>query len=158
VIHGAQHTIIVIGVLQEILGRDAVTGGAGVTRELKVFFQHLIGVAANAQLLPTAFKTLNLVLAATHPVRLARAAATCASVVVVLFHKSVISSSTVIEIGSSSRMSASVRNLQISRSSCCRSSRRWTQSMCGGAVIGLASLSDGRLFPRTRPMVSPDCR
>jgi hypothetical protein len=49
------------------------------------------------------------VLATTHPVGLARAAPASASVVVVLFHKSVISPSIVIEIGSLSRMSASVR-------------------------------------------------
>jgi hypothetical protein len=34
VIHGAQHTVIMVRVLQEILGRDPVTGRAGIARKL----------------------------------------------------------------------------------------------------------------------------
>jgi len=88
VIHGAQHTIVMVGMLQEILGGDAVTGRARVARELKILFEDLVGIAADPQLLPPAVVPLTLVLAATtHPVGLARTAPAGASVVVViLFH------------------------------------------------------------------------
>jgi hypothetical protein len=97
VIHGAQHAIIVVGMLQKVLRGNPVAGGARIARELQILLQNLIGVAADPQLLSAAFVAWRLVLAATHPVGLARAAATSASIIVVLFHMSVISSSIVIE-------------------------------------------------------------
>jgi hypothetical protein len=39
-------SIIVVGVLQEVLRRDAIASGAGIARELEILLEHLIGVAA----------------------------------------------------------------------------------------------------------------
>jgi hypothetical protein len=88
VIHRAQHAIIMVGMLQEILGGDPVAGRSRIACELQILFQDLVGIAANPQLLPPALVSLTLVVAATaHPVGLARTAPAGASVVVViLFH------------------------------------------------------------------------
>jgi hypothetical protein len=86
VIHRAQYSIIVVRVLQEVFGGDTIPGGAGIARELEVFFQNLIGIAANPRLVPTALVTLPFVLAATHAVRLARTTPTRASILVILLH------------------------------------------------------------------------
>ena len=40
-------SIIVVGMLQEILRRDSVTGCAGIACELEILLEHLIGVAAH---------------------------------------------------------------------------------------------------------------
>jgi hypothetical protein len=86
VIHGAQHTIVMVGMLQEILGSDPVASRTRVARELKILFQDLVGIAADPQLLPAAFVPLTFVLAATHSVRFARTTSASASVIVILFH------------------------------------------------------------------------
>jgi hypothetical protein len=88
IIHRAQHAIIMVGMLQEILGGDAVAGRSRIACELQIFFQDLVGIAANPQLLPPTLVSLTLVVAAaTHPVGLARTAPAGASVIVViLFH------------------------------------------------------------------------
>ena len=88
VIHRAQHAIIMVGMLQEVLGGDPVAGRSRIARELQIFFQDLVGIAADPQLLPPALVSLTLVVAAaTHSVGLARTASAGASVViVVLFH------------------------------------------------------------------------
>jgi hypothetical protein len=87
IIHRAQHAIIMVGMLQEILSGDPVAGRSRIARELQIFLQDLVGIAANPQLLPPALVSLTLVVAAaTHPVGLARTTSACASVIVVLFH------------------------------------------------------------------------
>ena len=86
VIHRAQHAIIMVGMLQEILGGDPVAGRSRIARELQILFQDLVGIAADPQLLPTAVVSLTLVLSAAHPVGLARTAPAGASVIVILFH------------------------------------------------------------------------
>ena len=87
VIHRAQHAIVMVSMLQEILGGDPVASRSRVARELQILFQDLIGIAADPQLLPTAVVSLTLVLSAAHPVGLARTASASASVIiVVLFH------------------------------------------------------------------------
>src|SRR4030095_6646073 len=113
-----------------------------IARELQIFLQHLVSVAANPQLLPTAVVSLSLVVAATaHPMGLARAAATSASVIVILFHVSVISSSTVIEMAGQAACRRPCASCNILKRRV-PLLWRWTQSMCGGAVLGLASLCD----------------
>jgi hypothetical protein len=100
VIHRRQDSVIVIGVLQEIFRRHPIAGGAGIAGELEIFFQNLIGVAANACLVAATFVALPLVVTAaatTHAVRFARTTPTRASIIIVLLHLNVTSSSTVIE-------------------------------------------------------------
>jgi hypothetical protein len=100
VIHRRQDAVIVIGVLQEILRRHPIAGGAGIAGELEIFLQNLIGVATNARLVAATFVALSLVVAAaatTHAVRFARTTPTRASIIIVLLHLNVTSSSTVIE-------------------------------------------------------------
>jgi hypothetical protein len=88
VVHRAQHAIVMVGMLQEVLGSDAVAGRARVARELKILFEDLVGIAADPQLLPPAVVPLTLVwTTTTHSVGLARTAPAGASVVIViLFH------------------------------------------------------------------------
>ena len=97
-------------------------------------------------------------MAAAHPVGLARTTSASASVIVILFH---VERHFVVDCdrdGRSSRMFGVLARFAISRSGSLPLLWRWTQSMCGGAVLGLASLCDWPAFPRARPMVSPDCR
>jgi len=157
VIHRAQHAIIMVGMLQEILGGNPIAGRSRIACELQIFFQDLVGIAANPQLLPPALVSLTLVVAAaTHSVWLARTASASASIIViVLFHVERHFAVDCDRDGRSSRMSASLRVLQYPGATRCRSPRRWTQSMCGGAVLGLASLCDGRLSPGLGPWSAP---
>src|SRR5690606_12638304 len=46
-LHGAQQAEIVLGVLQVVLGEDAVAGRAGVARQLLVLFEDVLRVAAH---------------------------------------------------------------------------------------------------------------
>jgi hypothetical protein len=156
VIHGTQHAIIMVRVLQEVFGGDAVAGGTGIACQLQVLLKHLVGIAANAQLLPAAIVALALVMAATtHPVGLARAAAASASVIVILFHVNVTSSSTVIEIGSSSRMSASSRAFANIMKQALAASLALDAVNVRRHCLGLASLRDGRLSPGLGPWSVP---
>jgi hypothetical protein len=59
-IHRGDHAIIVIGMLQEILRRHAVSGGTGIARELQIFLENLIGVAADPDIRPGAIEGLPL--------------------------------------------------------------------------------------------------
>ena len=81
-----QDALVVIRMLQEILGGDPVADGACVPRQLQVFLQHLIGVAADPDIGGIAVISLALV---GNPgmrpaMRLARTAAAAAPVVVVV--------------------------------------------------------------------------
>jgi len=72
--------------LQEILGRDAIAGRAGIARELKILLQDLVGIAADPRFLSTAVICLVVLAAAAHAMGLARTTSASASVIVVLFH------------------------------------------------------------------------
>lgn len=86
VIHRAQHTIVMVGMLQEILRGDPIARRSRIACELQIFFQDLEGIAPDPHFLPAAIVSLTLVLAPAHPVGLARTAPAGASVVIVLFH------------------------------------------------------------------------
>lgn len=49
-LHRSDHSIVMVGMLEEILRGDPVTRRAGVARQLQVFLQDLIGVASDADL------------------------------------------------------------------------------------------------------------
>jgi hypothetical protein len=55
---GADHAIIVLGVLIEILGGDPVAGSARIARHRQIFLEHLIRVAADADIGPAAVEGL----------------------------------------------------------------------------------------------------
>jgi hypothetical protein len=157
VIHGGEHTVIVIGVLQVVLRRHAVAGGTRVTRELQILLQDLVGVATDPGLVATAIETLSLVMAPAHAVRFARATPTRASIVVVLLHMNVTSSSTVVEMAVQAARSSSRRIQQIAErtKAVIIGARR---SLCAEALFGAGFALRWPAFPRARPMVSPDCR
>jgi hypothetical protein len=157
VVHGAQHTIIMVGMLEEILGGDPVACGARVARELEILFQDLVGIAANPQFLPAAVVALTLVVTAPHAMGFAWTPTASAAVVVSLLHVNVTSSSIVIREGSSSRMSSfgalvkiTKRHMPLPLSA--------ERSLCAEALFGAGFALRWPAFPRARPMVSPDCR
>lgn len=47
---GVDHAIVVLGVLVEIFGGDSVSGRTGVSRERQIFLEHLICIAADADI------------------------------------------------------------------------------------------------------------
>jgi len=156
VIHRAQHAIVMVSMLQEVLSSNPVARGARVARELQVFFEDLVGIAANPQLLP-ALVSLILVMAtaAAHPVGLARAPAARASVIVILFHVSVTSSSIVIEMAGQAacRRPCAFCNILKRLAAAPLGAGR---SQCAEALfLGLASLCDGRLSPGRGPWSAP---
>ena len=55
---GADHAIIVLGMLIKILGGDPVAGSARIARHRQIFLQNLIGVAANSDIGPGAVEGL----------------------------------------------------------------------------------------------------
>jgi hypothetical protein len=90
--------VIVVGMLEEVLRRDAVTGRAGVARELQIFLEHLIGVAAHPDVGAAAIVGMRLALPAAAAmstmraaVRFTRAASAASSILVIRSHASITS-------------------------------------------------------------------
>ncbi len=57
-IHGIEHTEIMLGMLEIGLRLHPVPGTGGITTQLKIFFEQLLGSATNAQIRPVALKNM----------------------------------------------------------------------------------------------------
>jgi hypothetical protein len=90
-------SIVVIGVLQEVLRRDTITGCAGIAGELKILLEHLIGIAADPNIGTRAVKAVRLArltattVAVRAAMRLARAATATPSILIIRSHASITS-------------------------------------------------------------------
>jgi hypothetical protein len=87
-----------IGMLEEVLRRDAVADSAGIARELQILLEHLIGVAADPDVGTRAVEVVSLAgstaaVAATvrTAMGLARAASATPSILVIRSHASITS-------------------------------------------------------------------
>src|SRR5215470_14411136 len=82
---GVNDAVVVLGVLVEIFGGYAVAGRGGIARHGQILLQHLVGIAADADVRPVAVESLLAGIAAAI-MRTTRPAATRAPVVGSLSH------------------------------------------------------------------------